>query len=210
MRAASNLLALGGAAILVMVLATGTASATQTIEVSNETEGGVCNPCNILVEGESSILVEDTMQPVTSCEDTFEASIDADGTGEIVSLVNANHSGQNCLTEICDGEGGEPGSEAHWPFRIEQDNESSFHFEVRFCLDARLAPGESSAGVHCNLRAEVSPEVSIEHHYEVVASHHCSGLNRILNGRWETQHGLTHPGDAPHEAIEIDLAPTEE
>jgi hypothetical protein len=204
MRTASKLLLLCATAIVAMAFTASSASATNAVTVTNETENGAaCSPCNILVEGESTISVESTMTPVSFCEDTFEAAIGSNGQGAVTTLTNANHSGQGCITEKCDGEGGEPETETQWPFSIERDGVNSYGLHITFCLDVK--PAEPAAqGGHCELNATLAEEALDEHDYNIAATNaHCPLINRIVNGTWEIHDDLLHPGSQPHESIEI-------
>jgi hypothetical protein len=195
-------------AVIAMAFTASSASATNAVTVTNETEGTTCGTtiptCSILVEGESTMSVESTMTPVSFCEDTLEATINTNGTGAVTTLTNANHpSGGNCITEKCDGEIELP-EEAQWPFSIERDGINLYALNFVFCFDVK--PTEPSAlGAHCGqLMATVTEEPGDEHDYNVrVNNQHCSTINRIFDATWEVHDDLIHPGNQPHEAIEI-------
>jgi hypothetical protein len=199
MRTASKLLLLCATAVLAMAFAASSASATGPVEISNEITGEHCNPCEIVVEGESVISVETPRIPVSFCEDSFEAEIYEDGEGHVTQLNNANHTGGACATQKCNGVG-EPAAETEWPFHMEEVG-SAFALAIRFCLDSKAAP--NNPGGHCDLTAGVAPEPAPRvHHYLISAvDEHCTAINRVWNSDWEIHD--TFSGTGNHDAIEI-------
>jgi hypothetical protein len=196
MRTASKLLLLCATAVLAMALTASSASATGPVEISNEATGEHCNPCSVILEGESTISVETPRIPVSFCENTFEAEIYEDGEGHVTQYTNANHTGGTCGTDKCNGIG-EPTAETEWPFHIEEVGDE-FSLGIRFCLDSKANP--NNPGAHCDLNTQDGDETDPgSHHYIGSAvDQHCPAINRVINGSLEL-----HNDSPNHDAIEI-------
>jgi hypothetical protein len=187
-------------ALVATALAAGSASAAYPVEVRSEADGTPCNPCEILIEGESQAYVENPLILVSTCEDTFEAEIYADGSGHVTTHTGTGHPGfgGQCLVAKCNGVG-EPAAETEWPFQVEEVG-NDIALEMRFCLDASL--NVNGTGGHCDLEANIEAEIGGEHHYIIDAPHrHCTGVNRVLDATWEIHDSSTLSGN--HDAIEI-------
>jgi hypothetical protein len=161
------------------------AAASEPVEFGYE-EAGLpvnCNPCTMVVGGESHINFIGVR--VSTCQDTLTFEIYHNGTGHITYNSGAHDSGGACTRRACNGIGedvDEPefnilGSEETFPDQVTMD--------VRFCLDTVSNP--NATGTHCT--APIAASRLVSHHYVLVNSFNCVGSLYLVETSWHVTGG---------------------
>lgn len=192
MRIARRLVLLSATVMAIMALGASSAAANSGIAMSEE-GGDNCNPCVLLLYGESELRAITVL--VSRCEDTFEVWLNHNGTGSMLYTNEPHHFsvGPGCTRRPCNGTG-EPAVEHPFPILgTEEIAEDVAEMSIRLCLDSASNP--NGTGQHCT--ADVFVDDLGSHDYRLTTHQTCFGGLAELRGTW---FAVT---DANHDNLDI-------
>jgi hypothetical protein len=185
MTIARKLVLVAGLATSALALSAGTATAQESeVEVVEEIGHIPCDACPIHITGETQFRNE-AGNVITSCEDEFEGTINADGSG-VLNWVGGPHGGPGCFIVNC------AGTEADWPTSdIGEFGNGEEHLWIRFCLSAG---GNEN---HCDAEIHIEDE-SLHHYVLSLTNQECpagpTGEGHVfISGQWEIGSDEEHP-----------------
>jgi hypothetical protein len=159
------------AAMVISALAM-TASSASAVEVKNEESGNHCGPCNVLVAGETQLVVHSggMEQTVSNCTNTLNGEIYEDGSGHITNIGLSG--GSACVSVECRTPT-PAGTDDEWPVNVDAGT-----IAAEFCLY-----NSSLQKTYCDAEGTFAAEPGENHNYLVTLDYLCpSGVEVISTG----------------------------